>query len=145
MIKETSKRATRLWTFGLTSVASFMISLDTQVVSTALNTIRLHLGTSIEELEWTVNAYTLSFAVLLLTATALGDRFGRRRMFVAGLGLFIAASIACGLARNAIWLIIARAVQGCGAAFVLPLALTLLSVSSPHASRGKVLGCFGSG
>lgn len=133
-----------LWTLGLTSVASCMISLDTQVVSTALNTIRLHLGTSIEELEWTVNAYTLSFAVLLLTGTALGDRFGRRRMFVIGLRLFVAASIACGLTRNAIWLIVARAVQGCGAAFVLPLALTLLSVAFPRASRGKALGYFGS-
>src|SRR5579859_6556245 len=123
MIKKISKRATRLWPLGLTSVASCMISLDTQVVSTALNTIRLHLGTSIEELEWTVNAYTLSSAVVLLIGTALGDRFGRRRMLVAGLGLFVAASIACGLARNAMWLIVARAAQGCGAAFVLPMAL----------------------
>src|SRR5690348_4472889 len=117
MIEERSNRATWFWTLGITSVASCMISLDTQVVSTALNTIRLHLGTSIEELEWTVNAYTLSFAVLLLIGSALGDRFGRRRMFVVGLGLFVAASIACGLARNTIWLIVARAVQGCGADF----------------------------
>lgn len=121
-----------------------MISLDTQVVSTALNAIRLNLGTSIEELEWAVNIYTLSLAVLLLTATVLGDRFGRRRMFVIGLGLFIAASSACGLAHNAIWLIVARAAQGCGAAFVLPLALTLLSVVSERTSRGKVFGYLGS-
>lgn len=143
MIEERNRRATGLWTLGITSVASCMISLDTQVVSTALNTIRLHLGTSIEELEWTVNAYTLSFAVLLLIGSALGDRFGRRRIFVVGLGLFVAASIACGLARNIIWLIVARAVQGCGAAFVMPLALTLLSVASPEESRGKALGYFG--
>src|SRR5882724_9404424 len=107
MIKERNKRASLLWVLGLTSVASCMISLDTQVVSTALNTIRLHLGTSIEEIEWTVNAYTLSFAMLLLTGTALGDRFGRRRMLVVGLGLFVASSIACGLARNVTWLIVA--------------------------------------
>src|SRR5260221_7678586 len=119
-----------------------MISLDSQVVATALNAIRLHLGASIEELEWTVNAYTLSFAVLLMTGAALGDRFGRLRLFVAGLGLFVLASAACALAPNAGWLIAARALQGCGSALVMPLALTLLSTAFPPERRGQCLGDF---
>src|SRR6266852_2752122 len=104
-----------------------MVGLDALVVTTALSTIRQDLGVSIEELEWTVNAYTLSFAVVLITGAALGDRFGRRRMFVAGLGVFVVASAACALSRNVGWLIAARAVQGIGAALVMPLALTQLS------------------
>src|SRR6185437_16125046 len=92
--------ATRRWVLGLAAVASFMVALDTLVVSTALTTIRLDLGAGVEQLEWTVNAYNLSFAVLLMTASALGDRFGRRRVFVAGIGLFVAASAACGLAPS---------------------------------------------
>ncbi len=143
-MKKSNEKATSIWVLVLTSVASFMISLDTQVVSTALSTIRLHLGASIEELEWTVSAYILSFAVLLLTGAALGDRFGRRRMFVAGLGLFVAASAACGLAPTIGALIAARAVQGCGAALMLPLALTLLSAAFPPERRGSALGLFGS-
>ena len=126
----------------LTSVASFMVALDALVVSTALSTIRLHLGASIEELEWTVNAYTLSFAVLLLTGAALGDRFGRRRLFVVCLGLFVAASAACALAPNVGALIAARAIQGCGAALVMPLAVTLLSAAFPPEQRGRALGVF---
>src|SRR5438067_1048913 len=120
MMKEVSEKATSIWVLALTSVASFMISLDTQIVSTALPTIRLHLGASIEELEWMVNAYILTFAVLLLTGAALGDRFGRRRLFVCGLGLFVAASAACALAPTTGALIAARALQGCGAAPMLP-------------------------
>lgn len=143
-MKEQSKKAMRIWVLALTSLASFMISLDVQVVSTALSTIRLRLGASIEELEWTVNAYILTFAVLLLTGAALGDRFGRRRMFIAGLGLFIIASAACALAPTIGALIIARAVQGCGAALMLPLALTLLSAAFPPERRGQALGIFGS-
>src|SRR6266851_3438843 len=85
MMKQSSEKATRAWVLALTSVASFMVALDALVVATALSTIRLHLGASIEALEWTVNAYTLSFAVLLMTGAALGDRFGRRRMFITGL------------------------------------------------------------
>src|SRR3981081_4223185 len=88
VMKTFSEKAMRDWVLVLTSLAACMISLDSQVVATALSTIRLHLGASIEELEWTVNAYTLSFAVLLLIGAALGDRFGRRRIFVSGLGLF---------------------------------------------------------
>lgn len=89
--QETSTSARR-WVLALTSLASLMVMLDMLVVTTALSTIRLHLGASIEELEWTVNAYTLSLAVLLMTAAALGDRFGRRRLVVVGLGLFTAAA-----------------------------------------------------
>ncbi|MGZ3293873.1 MAG: MFS transporter, partial [Xanthobacteraceae bacterium] len=93
-----------------------MVALDALVVTTALNTMRADLGASIEALEWTVNAYNLSFAVLLLTGAALGDRWGRRRLFAVGLGLFVVASAACALAGSVGWLIAARAVQGAGGA-----------------------------
>jgi EmrB/QacA subfamily drug resistance transporter len=119
-----------------------MVALDALVVSTALSTIRHDLGASIETLEWTVNAYTLSFAVLLMTGAALGDRFGRRRMFVGGLGLFVAASAACALAPTANWLIAARAIQGAGAALVMPLSMALLTAAFPPDLRGKALGLF---
>ena len=131
------------WTLALASVASFMVVLDALVVATALSTIRRDLGASIEQLEWTVNAYTLSFAVLLMTASALGDRFGRRRLFSAGLGLFAAASAACALAPSVSWLIAARAVQGAGAAMVMPLALALLNAAFPPQRRGWAMGIFG--
>jgi EmrB/QacA subfamily drug resistance transporter len=144
MIQESREKARQAWVLVLASLASFMVALDALVVTTALSTIRQDLGVSIEELEWTVNAYTLSFAVLLITAAALGDRFGRRRMFVAGLLLFVVASAACALAHNVAWLIAARAVQGGGAALVLPLALTLLSAAFPPEQRAKALGIFGS-
>jgi EmrB/QacA subfamily drug resistance transporter len=142
MVKIVSEKATQVWTLVLTSLASFMVTLDTLVVSTALSTIRLHLGASIEALEWTVNAYTLSFAVLLMTAAALGDRFGRRRLFITGLLLFVAASAACALAQSIGWLIAARAVQGCGAALVMPLAVTQVSTAFPGEQRGRALGIF---
>ena len=119
-----------------------MAALDTMVVVTALGAIRLDLDISIEVLQWTVNAFTLSFAVLLLTGAALGDRFGRRRMFAAGLALFTAASIACALARSAGWLIAARALQGAGAALITPLAMALLSAAFPKEERGKALGLY---
>ena len=122
------------WVLALTSVVSFMVSLDSQVVATALPVIRVHLHASLAALEWTVNAYTLSFAVLLLTGAAVGERLGRRRMLAAGVGLFTAASAACALAPNAGALIAARAVQGAGAALMLPLALALLSASLPAAT-----------
>ena len=137
----TSNSASR-WVLALASVASLMVALDTLVVSTALSTIRTDLGASIEELEWTVNAYNLSFAVLLMTAAGLGDRFGRRRLFAAGLGLFVASSAACALAPGVGWLIVARAVQGVGAAFVMTLALALLSAAFPPERRGSALGIF---
>jgi len=119
-----------------------MVALDALVVTTALSTIRVDLGASIEQLEWTVNAYNLSFAVLLMTAAAVGDRFGRRRMFAAGLGLFVAASAACALAPDVGWLIAARAVQGVGAAMITPVALALLSANYPAELRGKAMGIF---
>jgi EmrB/QacA subfamily drug resistance transporter len=134
--------STRRWVLAVTSVASFMVVLDTLVVSTALTSIRLDLGASIEELEWTVNAYVLSFAVLLMTAAALGDRFGRRRMFAAGLALFAAASAGCALAPDVGWLIAARAFQGAGAALLMPLSLALLSAAFPPRLRPKALGVF---
>jgi EmrB/QacA subfamily drug resistance transporter len=130
------------WVLALASVASLMVALDMLVVTTALSTIRQHLGASIEELEWTVNAYTLSFAVLLMTGAALGDRLGRRRMFVVGLGVFTAASAACGLAPSVGWLIAARALQGAGSALVMPLALTLITAAFAPEQRPRALGIF---
>ncbi len=131
------------WVLALTSVSSLMVALDVTVVSTALSTIRLHLDASIEQLEWTVNAYGLSFAVLLMSASALGDRYGRRRLYAAGMGLFVAASAACALAPSVGWLIAARAVQGAGAAVVAPMSLALLSAAFPVERRGAALGIFG--
>src|SRR3954468_18129107 len=119
-----------------------MITLDNLVVTTALPSIRLDLGASIEGLEWTVNAYTLSFAVLLLPAAALGDRFGRRRMFVAGLALFTGASALAALAPSAGALVAARAVQGAGGAIIAPLSLTLLADAVPAGRRGLALGAW---
>jgi EmrB/QacA subfamily drug resistance transporter len=135
----TSKQRT-VWTFVITTVALFMVVLDNLVVSTALPVIRVDLGASIEELEWTVNAYTLTFAVFLLTGAALGDRFGRKRLLMIGLGIFTASSAAAALAPSAEWLIAARAVQGVGGAIVTPLTLTILSAAVPAARRGAALG-----
>jgi EmrB/QacA subfamily drug resistance transporter len=130
------------WVLVLTGIGSLMAALDTLVVSTALSTIRVDLGASIEQLEWTVNAYNLSFAVLLMTGAALGDRFGRRNLYAAGLVLFSAASAACALAPDATWLIAARAVQGAGSALLAPLALALLSAAFPPERRGTAIGIF---
>jgi EmrB/QacA subfamily drug resistance transporter len=131
------------WVLALTALGSFMVALDTLVVSTALSTIRRDFGASLPALEWTVNAYNLSFAVLLLTAAALGDRLGRRRMFATGLAVFTAASAGCALAPDAGWLIVARAIQGAGAALVMPLGLALLAAAFPPARRGAALGLLG--
>jgi MFS family permease len=114
-----------------------MAALDTLVVSTALSTIRLDLGAAIDQLEWTVNAYNVSFAVLLMTAAALGDRLGRRRMFAAGIGLFALASAACAVAPTIGWLIAARAVQGIGAALITTLAFALVSAASRRTGAGR--------
>ncbi len=131
------------WVLVLSSVASLMVALDALVVTTALGTIRRHLGASIDELEWIVNAYGLSFAVLLIPAAALGDRLGRRRLFAAGLGLFVIGSAACAVSPNAGLLIAARALQGSAAALVAPLSLALLSAAIPPARRGQAMGIFG--
>src|SRR5215204_6916107 len=132
-----------IWTFAITSVALFMVTLDNLVVSTALPVIRVDLNASLSQLEWTVNAYTLTFAVLLLTGAAVGDRFGRRLMFSVGLGIFTVASAAAAVAPSAEVLNLARAVQGLGAAMVLPLTLTILSAAVPPGRRGVALGAWG--
>jgi len=141
MTLEPSKAATR-WVVILTAVGSLMAALDTLVVSTALSTIRLDFDASVEQLEWTVNSYNLSFAVLLITAAALGDRYGRRRLYAAGLVIFAVSSAACALAPDIGWLIAGRAVQGAGAALIMPLGLALLSAAFPAEKRGAAIGIF---
>ena len=138
-VSDTRKRG---WVVALAGIGSMMVALDTVGVSSALSTIRVHLHASVGELEWTVNAYNLSFAVLLMTGAALGDRFGRRRMFSAGIALFSAASAACALSPSVGSLIAARAVQGAGAAMVLPLGLALLTAAFPPEKRGTAVGLF---
>ncbi|MFI9635887.1 MFS transporter [Nocardia sp. NPDC051929] len=130
------------WVLALTSVAALMIMLDALVVTTALHAIQLDLRASLAELEWTVNAYTLSFAVLLMAGAALGERYGRRRVLVAGVLLFSAASAACASAPNLGWLVAARAVQGAGSAAVMPVGMALLSAAFPPAQRTRALGLF---
>jgi EmrB/QacA subfamily drug resistance transporter len=132
-----------MWTIIVTSAAAFIVTLDNLVVTTALPSIRHHLHASIQSLEWTVNAYTLTFAVLLLTGAALGDRFGRRRTFVAGLAVFVVGSAGAALAPSIGWLIAARAFQGIGGAIVAPLTLTILSAAVPAERRGAALGIWG--
>ena len=139
----TARRHTTLWTFAITSVALFMVTLDNLVVTTALPVIRTDLGASLEQLEWTVNAYTLTFAVFLLTGAALGDRFGRRRLFALGLTVFTLGSVAAALAPSVEALNVARAVQGLGGAIVMPLTLTLLSAVVPPEKRGLAFGAWG--
>src|SRR4029453_8328247 len=136
----TSRRS--IWTLAIVSVALFMVTLDNLVVTTALPSIRADLGASIEALEWTVNGYTLAFAVLLLTGAALGDRFGRRRMFVIGLGIFTLASAAAALAPPTAALVAARAGRGGGAAIVTPLTLTLLADQFAPEKRGLAIGAW---
>jgi EmrB/QacA subfamily drug resistance transporter len=131
------------WTLAITGAALFMTSLDNLVVGVALPSIRADLGGSLESLEWTVNAYTLAFAVLLITGAALGDRFGRKRMFGIGLGIFTGASALAALAPSIDALIAARALQGLGAAIVTPLTLTLVSEAFPPEKRGAALGIWG--
>ncbi len=136
-------RTQTIWTFAITSVALFMTTLDNLVVTTALPVIRKDLDASLSGLEWTVNAYTLTFAVLLITGAALGDRFGRRRLFTIGLAIFTLASAAAALAPSIEVLIAARALQGLGGAIVTPLTLTILSAAVPAERRGLVLGAWG--
>ncbi len=132
------------WVLALTACASLMVALDALVVTTALSTIQRELGASLDHLEWVVNAYLLAFAMLLMTGAALGDRFGRRRLFGLGIVLFVAASIACALAGDIAALIAARAVQGIGAALVMPTAMALLAQAFPREIRGRALGIFSS-
>jgi EmrB/QacA subfamily drug resistance transporter len=138
----TNTSARTRWFVILTGIGSLMAALDTLVVASALSRIRLDLGASVEQLEWTVNSYNLSFAVLLITGAALGDRFGRRRLYAVGLGLFAVASAVCAVAPNVGVLIAARAVQGAGSALIMPLGLALLSAAFPPEKRGAAIGMF---
>lgn len=131
------------WALVITSVAGFMAALDNLVVTTALPSIRKDLGGALDDLEWTVSAYTLTFAVLLMFGAALGDRFGRRRLFLVGLTIFTGASAAAAMAPGIDSLIAARAVQGVGAAIMMPLTLTLLTAAVPAARRGMAYGIWG--
>ena len=139
----TRSRPSVAWTFAITSIALFMVALDNLVVTTALPVIKRDLGASLADLQWMVNAYTLTFAVLLLTGAALGDRFGRQRIFLIGLATFTAGSALAALAPSTEVLILARAVQGLGAAFVTPLTLTILSAAVPPERRAVALGAWG--
>ena len=138
-----TRRTSTLWTFAITSLALFMVSLDNLVVTTAIPVIRTDLGASLEQLEWTVNAYTLTFAVFLLTGAALGDRFGRRRMFSLGLAIFTLGSVAAALAPSIEALNVARAVQGVGAAMLLPAALSLVATTYSGHQRAVALAVWG--
>lgn len=142
-MQDTKLRAPAIWALVITGAAGFMAALDNLVVTTALPSIREDLGGKLEDLEWTVNAYTLTFAVLLMFGAALGDRFGRRRLFIAGMVVFTGASAAAALSPGINELIAARAVQGVGAAIMMPLSLTLLTVAVPAARRGMALGIYG--
>ena len=132
-----------LWALAITSVAVFMVTLDNLVVTTAIPVIRQDLHAGLSGLQWTVNAYTLTFAVLLMTGAALGDRFGRRRLLAIGVAIFTAASAGAALAPSIVALDVARALQGVGGAVVLPLTLTVLSAAVPAARRGVALGIWG--
>ncbi|MGP3967913.1 MFS transporter [Streptomyces sp. 6N223] len=136
-------RATRKWTLLLAPVGIFLTALDVVVVSTSLPVMQRELDASLADLEWTINAYNLAFACLLLTGAALGDRFGRRRMFVAGILVFTLASAAAALSTSAGTLIAARVAQGVGAAVVMPLTLTLIIDAFPAGKRGTALGIWG--
>jgi EmrB/QacA subfamily drug resistance transporter len=131
------------WVTVLTSAAYFMVVLDALVVITALPRMQRDLHVGLSSLQWTVNAYGIAFAAGIITAAALGDRFGRRRVFAGGVVLFSAASAACALAPTAPELIAARTVQGLGAAVVLPLSLTILTTAFPPEKRGMIVGVYG--
>jgi EmrB/QacA subfamily drug resistance transporter len=139
---EPDARRGKNWVLGVTALASFMMALDGQVITTAYATIRGEFGTSVETLQWTVNGYNLTFAVLLLTGAALGDRFGRRAIFAAGIFLFTVASMACALSSSVEALIAARSAQGAGAALVMPLAMAILSGAFAREERARALGIF---
>ena len=141
---DTSTTKRRLgWVVGLTSTAYFMVVLDSVVVITALPRMQGDLHVSLSSLQWTLNAYGIAFAAGIITAAALGDRIGRRKVFTVGLALFTVASVACALAPNLSELIVARTVQGLGGAVVLPLSLTILTGAFPTERRGMIVGIYG--
>src|SRR6476646_6576138 len=139
----TRTRSNAPLTLAIASLALFMVALDNLVVTTALPVIKADLGASLADLKWMVNAYTLTFAVLLLTGAALGDRFGRKRIFLIGMATFTAGSALAALAPSSDVLILARAIQGVGGAFVTPLTLTILSAAVPPERRAVALGAWG--
>jgi EmrB/QacA subfamily drug resistance transporter len=143
MTRETATNSRLGWVVGLTSAAYFMVVLDALVVITALPRMQRDLHVGVSSLQWTVNAYGIAFAAGIITAAALGDRFGRRLVFNSGLALFTLASAACALAPNVSELIAARTVQGLGAAVVLPLSLTILTTAFPPEKRGMIVGVYG--
>ena len=130
----------RWWTLAAMCFALFMIMLDNTVVNVALPSIQEDLDATISSLEWTVNAYTLTFAVLLVTGGRLGDIFGRRRMFLGGVLVFALSSAAIGLAPDQTWLVLGRAAQGVGAAFMMPATLSIITNAFPPEMRGKAIG-----
>src|SRR5579859_4821859 len=131
------------WVLGLTSVAYFMVVLDSLVVVTALPRMQQDLHAGLAALQWTVNSYGIAFAAGIITAAALGDRYGRRLVFTLGVALFTVSSAACALAPDATALVVARTVQGLGAAVVLPLSLTILTTAYPPHRRGFIVGIYG--
>ena len=137
-------RAVPVWLAVLAaSLPMFMATLDNLVMTTALPVVRADLGSSVNQLSWFVNAYTLAFATFMLPAATLGDRLGRRRVMVAGLVVFTLASIASALSTSSEALIAARAVQGFGAAAIMPLSLTLLASAVPERMRAVAIGIWG--
>ena len=135
-----SEHNRRWWTLGAMSFALFMVMLDNTAVNVALPSIQQDFDASLSALEWTVNAYTLTFAVLLVTGGRLGDIFGRRRMFLWGVVVFALASATIGFAPSDGWLVASRAVQGVGAAFMMPGTLSIISNAFPPEERGKAIG-----
>src|SRR5947199_6352072 len=128
------------WTLGAVAFGLFMIMLDNTIVNVALPAIEHSLHMSISSLEWIVTAYALTFAALLITGGKLGDLYGRRKMFIAGLVIFTLSSLACGLSPNAGFLIGARAVQGVGAALMNPATLSIITATFPPKQRGQAIG-----
>jgi EmrB/QacA subfamily drug resistance transporter len=143
MTGKPAKHQSRSWVVALTSTAYFMVVLDSVVVLTALPRMQRDLHAGVSSLQWTISAYGISFAAGIISAAALGDRFGRRRVFNGGLALFTLASAVCALAPNVSGLIAARTVQGLGAAAVLPLSLTILTTAFPPEKRGMIVGVYG--
>src|SRR5215472_3145965 len=137
------RRSSPVWVVALASAAFFMSALDLLVVMTALPAMQRQFGAGLATLQWTVNAYSLASAAGIITAAALGDRLGRRLVFVSGLVLFTSASAACALAPAAEFLIGARAVQGVGAALLAPTSLTILASAFPPERRGAIVGIWG--